>query len=536
VNNKINVAVVGAGVWGINLVRNFYTLGTLKLVCDKHNEQLKKIHELYPDLEFENDFNHLIKRSDIHAVVIATPASTHANLAIQALEAGKDVLVEKPMALSVYDGEKMVETAYKHNRILMVGHVLEYHSGILKLKQLLNSGEIGKIQYIYSNRLNIGRFRMEENALWSFAPHDISVLLRLLGDMPDEVACHGGAYLNHEIADVTISNFKFPNGVRAHIFVSWLHPFKEQKLVVIGNKQMLVFDDTLQWDEKLKLYPHIVDWINGRIPVAHKAEAENILIKEIEPLKEEAQRFLYSISTREQPITDGESGLSVLKVLAKCQQSLERGGTTIKSYEGIKVTYFAHETATIDAGCEIGEGTKVWHYTHVMPLAKIGKDCVLGQNVFIGRSAKIGDECKIQNNVSIYEGVTLEDKIFCGPSVVFTNVINPRSEINRKDEFRPTLVKQGATLGANCTIVCGHTIGRYAFVGAGSVITKDVPDYALVYGNSAKIVGWVCECGERLQFENSNSDNTEFANCDKCGKQYQKKKLVVEHMELLNVV
>ena len=525
---KVNVAVIGAGVWGANLIRNFHTLDSLEVVCDRDPERLKLIRERYPDVEIETDFSRVLRRSDIHALVIATPASTHASLTIQALEAKKDVFVEKPMALSVLDGQRMVKVAREHGRILMVGHVLEYHSAILKLRELLGEGELGKVQYIYSSRLNIGRFRMEENALWSFAPHDISILLRLLGDMPEEVACHGGAYLNHDIADVTMSSFKFPNGVRAHIFVSWLHPFKEQKLVVIGDRRMAVFDDTLSWDEKLKLYSHRVDWVSGRIPVAHKAEAENIQLEEMEPLQEECRCFLYCASTRDQPLSNGESGLRVLRILKDCQRSLAQGSEIIRFSEEEENLYFVHPTATIDAGCDIGKGTKVWHYAHVMPGAKIGRNCVLGQNVFVSQNVKIGNGCKIQNNVSVYEGVALEDDVFCGPSMVFTNVINPRSEISRRDEFRPTLIKQGATLGANCTIICGHTIGKYAFVGAGAVVTKDIADYALVYGNSAKIAGWVCKCGEKLNLTPGNSDSMEYAICGKCDRQYEKEGMNVK--------
>ncbi len=159
---------------------------------------------------------------------------------------------------------------------------------------------------------------------------------------------------------------------------------------------------------------------------------------------------------------------------------------------------FIHESSFIDEPCEIGEGTKIWHYCHIMRNARIGRNCSLGQNVFVGRGVNIGDNVKIQNNVSVYEGVTLEDNVFCGPSMVFTNVINPRSEIERKSEYMPTLVELGATLGANCTIMCGHTIGRYAFTGAGAVVTKDVLPYSLVLGNPARRAGWMCRCGVRL--------------------------------------
>src|SRR3954463_3599020 len=160
--------------------------------------------------------------------------------------------------------------------------------------------------------------------------------------------------------------------------------------------------------------------------------------------------------------------------------------------------YFAHESAYIDEGCEIGDGTKIWHFTHVMPGARIGQRCNIGQNVVISPDVIVGDNVKIQNNVSLYTGVILEDDVFCGPSMVFTNVVNPRSHVSRKHEYKQTLVKRGATIGANATVVCGHTIGRDAFIGAGAVVTKDVPDYALVVGNPGRVSGWMCECGIRL--------------------------------------
>jgi UDP-2-acetamido-3-amino-2,3-dideoxy-glucuronate N-acetyltransferase len=409
----------------------------------------------------------------------------------------------------------------------MVGHVLEYHPGVQRLHQLVSEGALGRIQYIYSHRLNLGRIRTEENVLWSFAPHDVALLLRLLGTMPEEVICHGKAYLNSEIADVTLTILHFPNQVQAHIFVSWLHPFKEHRFVVVGDKQMAVFDDTKPWSEKLILYPHRIDWIKGQIPVAHTAEAVSVSLEEKEPLRVECEHFLECILTRKRPLTDGESALKVIKILDAAHKSLKQGGRVISlREEKQEPRYFVHPTATIDPGAEIGEGTKIWHYSHIMNGAKIGKNCVLGQNVFIGRNVKIGDNVKIQNNVSVYEGVELEDYVFCGPSMVFTNVINPRSEIERKNEFRRTLVRRGATLGANCTIICGVTIGKYAFVGAGAVVTKDVPDYALVVGVPARLVGWICECGYKLSFERFQ------AICSYCGKKYRKiSEMQIERIE-----
>ena len=180
--------------------------------------------------------------------------------------------------------------------------------------------------------------------------------------------------------------------------------------------------------------------------------------------------------------------------------------------------YFAHQSAYIDDGCAIGEGTKIWHFSHVMTGTTIGSHCNIGQNVVVSPGVVIGNNVKIQNNVSVYTGVVLEDDVFCGPSMVFTNVINPRSHVSRKHEYQPTLVRQGATLGANSTIVCGHTIGRYAFVGAGAVVTRDVPDYALVLGNPARRAGWVCECGTRLAAPQAGDARLV---CGECGSAYE---------------
>ena len=194
--------------------------------------------------------------------------------------------------------------------------------------------------------------------------------------------------------------------------------------------------------------------------------------------------------------------------------------------------YFVHASAYIDEPVSIGKGTKIWHFCHVMSGVKIGEGCVLGQNVLIGKDVQIGNNVHIQNNVSVYTKVTLEDNVFCGPSMVFTNVLNPRSEIRRPlDEYLPTLVKEGATIGANATIVCGHTIGRYAFIGAGAVVTKDIPDYALVYGNAARIAGWMCECGEKIVFTDEKSTQIERATCSKCQKCYEKQDLTVKRVD-----
>jgi len=493
------VAVVGTGYWGKNLVRNFHDIGALAAVCDSEPERLRQFTQQYPGSKGYNSFDEVLSNESIPAVAISTPAETHGTLVREALMAGKDVFVEKPLCLSVTEGEELVQLAQERARILMVGHLLWYHPAILKLKELIFQGELGRIQYIYSNRLNLGKIRREENILWSFAPHDISVILGLVGEMPDSLKAQGGNYLHQDIADVTVSLLTFPNGVRAHIFVSWLHPFKEQKLVVVGDRKMAVFDD-IEEKDKLIIYPHSIEWKN-HVPVPNKADAEPAPFEAVEPLKAECLHFLECVETRNQPRTDGEEGLRVLSVLQQCQQSLEgaeqRANSPIEPSE--EKPYFAHESAFIDEGVEIGKGTKIWHVSHIMKGSRLGKKCNVGQNVVVGPNVAIGEGVKIQNNVSVYEGVTLEDYVFCGPSMVFTNVINPRSEIKRMDELRQTLVKKGASMGANCTILCGVTIGKYAFIGAGAVVTRDVPDNALVTGVPAKITGWMCDCGVKLE-------------------------------------
>jgi UDP-2-acetamido-3-amino-2,3-dideoxy-glucuronate N-acetyltransferase len=434
----------------------------------------------------------------VEGVAIATPAVAHADMIREALLAGKDVYVEKPLCLSERDGQEITTLARDRNRILMVGHLLWHHPAVLRLKDLITSGELGRIQYIYSNRLNLGKLRREENVLWSFAPHDVSVILGLLDEMPESIQAQGGNYLHQRIADTTVSLLNFASGVRAHIFVSWLHPFKEQKLVVVGDQKMAVFDDTAPWGEKLLLYPHRVKW-SGNVPVASKADAERVEVTEEEPLRAECQHFLECMHTRSTPRTDGEEGLRVLKVLNACQEALEKQGMIVLEATSTKrPDYSVHDSAVVDDGVEIGAGSKIWHFSHILTGSKIGRNCIIGQNVMIGPDVAIGDTCKIQNNVSIYKGVTLEDGVFCGPSCVFTNVNTPRAEIERKDEFLATRVRRGVTIGANATIVCGLELGQYSTIGAGAVVTKDVPAFALVAGVPARRIGWVSHTGDRL--------------------------------------
>ena len=318
----MKIAVIGCGYWGKNLVRNFNQLGVLQTVCDLTPQGRATAAELAPQAQIVADIGEAVNDPAVQGVVIATPAETHFDVVRQALQAGKDVFVEKPLALTYDQGAHLAQLAHRNARILMVGHVLEYHPAIVRLLELVRTGELGKVQYIYSNRLSLGKIRREENILWSFAPHDVAVTLRLMGGMPFQVIACGGSYVQPNIADVTITNLLFDNGVRAHIHVSWLHPFKEQRLVVIGSKKMASFDDVAK---QLVLYDQRVDVREGE-PIPVKGQGELVEFSADEPLRLECQAFLDAIESRQSPVTDGVSGLRVLKVLQAAQRSLVMNG------------------------------------------------------------------------------------------------------------------------------------------------------------------------------------------------------------------
>ncbi len=516
------VALLGAGSWGKNHLRTLYDLGALAAVCDPDQRRLEEVARHFAGVEVTAKADEVFRDPSIEGVVIATPAPTHAELALEALEAGKDVLVEKPLATDVESGARVVRVAEERGAVLMVGHVQEYQPGVRRLRELVAAGDLGALRWASSSRLKLGRVRDEENVLWSFAPHDIAHLLGIVGSDPEWITCRGGAWLTPGIDDVGFLGLSFPGDVETQVTVSWLHPVPERRLMVAGATAMAVFDDTQPAERRLVLYPYRVERDDAGPPVAVAEAAVPVEVHDEAPLTAECRHFLERIVDRGRPLTDGWSGLQTLRVLEGARRSLTGGGVPVafKDTEGNLdsaaggTSFFVHPTATVDEPVSIGAGTRVWHYSHVMSGAVIGRDCSLGQNVFVASGVRIGDRVKIQNNVSVYDGVVLEEGVFCGPSMVFTNVTNPRAEIERKDEFQPTLVRRGATLGANCTVVCGVTIGQYAFVGAGSVVTGDVAPHALVVGVPARHLGWMCICGERLP------DGAEPA-CPRCGRGYR---------------
>jgi len=331
VSDSIRVCVVGFGHWGKNLVRNFDALGCLAAVCETDLLNRDAVLAQHPNVRVFTDFREACNDPSIDAIVLATPAAAHHEMGMAALRSGKDLFVEKPLALEWHEGQELVREARTRGRVLMVGHLLRYHPAISKSIELLNEGTLGKIEYIYSNRLSMGKIRKEENALWSFAPHDISIILALMGQLPLQVSATGGAYLQPNVADVTVSNFLFDRGVRAHIFVSWLHPYKEQRLVIIGSKQMLVFEDSRP-DRKLLLFDKRIELKNGSLE-ALKPQATAVDFASSEPLRTECEHFVHCVLNRAEPRTSGEEGVLVLQVLQACQRSLQMNGQPVQVHD-----------------------------------------------------------------------------------------------------------------------------------------------------------------------------------------------------------
>jgi predicted dehydrogenase len=334
----IKLGLIGCGAWGRNLLRNFSNLPGCVLLscCDENPKQIEKLCPDYPKVEFTQSQDEIIENPNLDAVVISTPPATHFELSKAALLADKDVFVEKPLVLNTREGEELVELAEKKKRILMVGHIMEYHAATLKLKEYIEKGELGKVYYLYSTRVNLGKVRDIENALWSFAPHDISMILFLLQKDPVSVTATGECYLqkDKDIEDVVFMNMHFKDGIMAHIHVSWLDPHKERRLTVVGDRKMAVFDDTRS-AEKIWIYDKGVDTKQDYNTYGEYLSLRfgDVLIPQIpgtEPLKTECQHFIDCVQNRKRPRSDGRDGLRVSKVLDAAQRSLKMSGSPVK--------------------------------------------------------------------------------------------------------------------------------------------------------------------------------------------------------------
>lgn len=318
----IKIAVIGCGKWGINHVRTAHKLfgDDLKYCSDTNEESLIRVNEISARIKFSTDLKDILTDAEVKAVIVSTPAETHFEITKELLIAGKNVLVEKPITLNSDEAKALNDIASEEGLVLMVGHLLLYHPAILKIREYLDKGELGNLQYIYSNRLNLGTIRTEENILWSFAPHDISVIQFLTGSVPEEVTATGAIFVQPNIQDTTLTYLKFKNNVHAHVYVSWLHPFKEQRLVVIGDKSMMVFEDTLM-ENKLKLYRKGFEMVNG-IAFKMDADFESIEFDTTSPLEIEQEHFINCILHDETPRTDGHNGIEVLETLERAQHEI----------------------------------------------------------------------------------------------------------------------------------------------------------------------------------------------------------------------
>ncbi len=325
-STPIRVGVVGLGYWGPNLARNFGSIPGCELtwLCDASEQAREKLARSFPNARPTGRLEDLLEDGELDAVILATPVPTHAELAIAVARAGKHCFVEKPLATNAADAERAVAAAADAERILMVGHLLEYHPAVARLKELIDGEELGDLYYIYGNRLNLGKLRADENALWSLGAHDVSVALHLIGEEPEECTAHGASYVREGIQDVVFCYLRFPSGIVAHLHLSWLDPHKERRITVVGARRMATFDDMLI-EGKLTIYDKGFDedtrsW--GEY-IARSGDTFSPRIPNVEPLRIECEHFLECIRTGTTPRSDGHSGLRVVRVLEKLQQSLE---------------------------------------------------------------------------------------------------------------------------------------------------------------------------------------------------------------------
>ena len=332
----LKIGVVGCGYWGPNLLRNFNSLEDciVKTVCDRDDKRLNHMKSLYPCISITNEYSDIINDDSINAVVIATPVFTHYSLAMQSLNAGKHTFIEKPLASSVEQSRELVETAIKNNLILMVGHTFVYTPQVRKIKEIIDSGEIGELMFISSRRLNLGLFQKDINVAWDLAPHDLSIVLYLTGEAPESVSCTGKAHINPDIEDITNITMNFSGGCFALVQSSWIDPRKVREMTIVGTKKMIVYDD-LEPLEKIKIFdkrvevpPHYDTYAEFHYAY-HYGDVYSPYLKQTEPLKIECQHFLDCIKTGNKPESSGEDGMRVVQILESCSASLNDGGALV---------------------------------------------------------------------------------------------------------------------------------------------------------------------------------------------------------------
>ena len=516
--STVRVAVVGLGARGLasaELVRDVFALGAL---CDADPGVLVDTGRGFEGVRLESDYLRLLSSADVAAIVLCTPPPTWDGMVEAALQAGKDVYVDGPLVLPLARGQALVERAQAQRRLLMAGPVLRFAPVVEALLRVVRAGELGTVRYVHAHHYKAApdpaSAGAEEVADAGLSVVQAQLLLDLLDAPPTRVQTRGTTWRSARLPDVTETLLEVRDGPRVLLHASHVAPFGPG-----GGFELTVLGETgaarLWRDDQDRL--HVA--FQGEAAVdapppssGHEARAASL------------NHFLDSVRSRRPSLQGPDALLALWRLLAAAQRSLDEGVAVELAAPAPAIGQggpgvFLHPTVQIDGPCDIGAGTKVWHFSKLLGPLTIGRDCSFGQNVVIERHVIIGNNVKVQNNVSLYSGVILEDDVFCGPSMVFTNIGTPRSHYPRKGQYATTRVHRGASIGANATVICGHTLGQYCFVGAGAVVTRDVPDYALVYGNPARVMGFACYCGARLPFGIGLLEGQE-GGCADCGRRY----------------
>lgn len=506
----MNIGVIGCGYWGPNLIRNLKETSeaNLDLICDIDGSKLIAMKKKYPSIRITQDYKQLLNDPSMDAVVIALPVSKHYEIAKEALLKNKHVLVEKPLTASVKEAEDLVRIAKEKNLILMVDHTFEYSPAITKVKQIIESRELGDIYYIKTEWLNLGLLQPNVNVVWDLATHIISIIHYITGLNPISVNATAKGCIRKEIQEISQAHIKYSNNLSAYLTVSWLEPKKTRQMTIVGSKKMLIYDLTNE-EEPVKIYDKGINVIQEATDIRPSkmeyrfGDIYSPHIKNTEPLNVMCSHFIECIKNKTKPLSDGESGLKVVKVLEAMEKSINENGREIvlnqdstdfkKNFMNFQPKKENYSEST--NGVKMAENVKIFqpNLTNLYG-CEIGENTKVGAFVEIQKNAKIGKNCKISSHSFVCEGVKIEDNVFIGHGVIFINDKYPQSTTNGKLQTEqdwkviPTLVKKGASIGSNATILCGVTIGENSIVGAGSVVTKDVLPNTVVAGNPARII------------------------------------------------
>ena len=481
------VGVVGLGYWGPNLARNFDQLAELAWICDADPGHLSAFAARYPQATATARYDDLLADSTLDAVVVATPVPTHYELARRALEAGKHVLVEKPPAMRGAEMDDLVRLSEERDLVSMPGHLLLYHPGVKKLKELVDAGALGDVLCVYGNRQNLGIIRRDENALWSLGVHDLSVILHLLGEEPEEVVAHGRDFLTPGVEDVVFCYLRFPSGKIAHMHLSWLDPHKMRRITVVGTEKMVVFDD-MELERKVTVYEK-GPWQRAESYGEWQTRSGDITIPKIptdEPLRLECEHFLTLVrgeGDRQQVANDGAI-VGKQPVLSPRSTASREPLPPTELGDGCVIA----QGATVFAGTKLGKRVLVGDGACVRERCVVGDDVVIGHGSLVENDTAIGPRVKIQALAYVTAYTTIEEDVFVAPCVVTTNDNFMGRTERRHDLRRGPTIRRGARIGGGAVLCPGIEVGEEAFVGAGAVVVKDVPPRTVVVGNPARVL------------------------------------------------